>query len=127
MSRIPRKADVYAEEELVRHMSGQMGYLGVSTSILAQTAGITPQTVLNHKKTPGNIPAKALRAYIKKLNLDPVRVLVFLGYTTKEAVSAVKKYAVGNQMEPTTSGMELDGICNTPERKGGGQYGIHGG
>lgn len=97
MSRIPQKADEYATAELVRHIDAQMGYFGLNAVRLGSAVGVSHVTVHSHKKNPASIPARSLRAYIRKLELDPVVVLQFLGYSKKEAVTALKKLSYGGE------------------------------
>lgn len=76
--------DEAAREALRREVKARRAYLDMTQAALARALGISSPVMSELLANPDKISAGRLRAIIRKLNLDPIVVLNFLGYSQKE-------------------------------------------
>lgn len=76
--------DEAAREALRREVKARRAYLDMTQAALARALGISSPVMSELLANPDKISAGRLRAIIRKLSLDPIVVLNFLGYSQKE-------------------------------------------
>lgn len=100
MSRIPQKADQYADAVFERHLRTQRAYYGLDTQgNLANAVGISQATVSNHIRDFWKVQMGVFKKYIKALHIDPMEVLLWLGYSKKDISKSFKHHFTENTAE----------------------------
>jgi transcriptional regulator with XRE-family HTH domain len=90
MSRPRVNPEEAAREAFKREVKVQRVYHDMKQSELADEVGVVPSVMSNLLANPDKISAGRLRKIIRTLSIDPVIILAFLGYTTKEIQSISK-------------------------------------
>lgn len=91
MSKIPSKEPEYAKNHFLRHIESRAAWFGLSSAEdLGDRVGVTGTTVRQYRKAPEKMQLQTLQEYIRKLKLDPLVVLRFLGYTQKDINKALR-------------------------------------
>lgn len=95
MPRIYQNAEKDATKDFVAEINAQRGRYGLtSQKALGEEIGVCQATAGNYLRDPQSIPLGKLRKMIKVLRLDPLAVLIFLGYSRKDLKSiALEEYA----------------------------------
>jgi transcriptional regulator with XRE-family HTH domain len=76
--------DEAARDALKREIKARRAYLDMTQYELADALGISSPVMSDLLSNPDKISAGRLRRIIRRLNLDPIVVLKFLGYSQKE-------------------------------------------
>ncbi|MBR3973255.1 MAG: helix-turn-helix transcriptional regulator [Oscillospiraceae bacterium] len=85
MPRIHQYSDQYAMRDLIAEINAKCARMGCrSQKAFGEIIGVCQSTVGNYLKKPDNIPLGILRIMVKQLHLDPVVVLLAVGYTAKD-------------------------------------------
>lgn len=85
MPRTKLGEEEYAKKDFLRHLEAQRHYHGYHTQReLGEVLGCCQGTVGAYLQDPGKIQTKTLRKMVKRIRLDPVVVLRYLGYTAED-------------------------------------------
>ncbi len=91
MPKIVSKEPEYALNQFLRHVESRAAWHGLSTAEnLGAKVAVTGSTVRQYRKNPERMQLRTLQAYIKHLQLDPVIVLRYLGYTPRQINKALR-------------------------------------
>ena len=90
MPRIRQYAEKYSNEDFLREIRSKQGYYNLRTQEeLGNAMGIPKSTMRKRLINPESLTIQDLRSMIRVLNLSPVAVLKFLGWSDKAIKSAL--------------------------------------
>lgn len=82
-----------AQDEFLKEIESRCVWVGLRTNdALGNAVGVTGRTIGNHKQDPGKMQVAVLQKMIKTLQLSPLIVLRFLGYSTQDIRKFAKEY-----------------------------------
>lgn len=89
MPRIRQYAEKYSNEDFLREIRSKQGYYNLRTQEeLGNAIGLPKSTMRKRLINPESLTIQDLRSMIRVLNLSPVAVLKFLGWSDKAIKSA---------------------------------------
>ena len=89
MPRIRQYAEKYSNEDFLREVRSKQGYYNLRTQEeLGNAMGLPKSTMRKRLINPESLTIQDLRSMIRVLNLSPVAVLKFLGWSDKAIKSA---------------------------------------
>ena len=92
MARIRQYAEKYWNEDFLREMRSKQGYYNLRTQEeLGNAMGLPKSTMRKRLINPESLTIQDLRSMIRVLNLSPVAVLKFLGWSDKAIKSAFEE------------------------------------
>lgn len=90
MPRIRQKAEEYAQADFLNEIGSRCVWAGIKTNEeLGNAIGVSANTVGNFKRDPGRIRVDVLQKMVQKLRLNPMIVLIYLGYSSQD----IRKFA----------------------------------
>lgn len=90
MPRIRQYAEKYSNEDFLREIRSKQGYYNLRTQEeLGNAMGLPKSTMRKRLINPESLTIQDLRSMIRVLNLSPVAVLKFLGWSDKAIKSAL--------------------------------------
>lgn len=89
MPRIRQYTEKYSNEDFLREIRSKQGYYNLRTQEeLGNAMGLPKSTMRKRLIKPESLTIQDLRSMIRVLNLSPVAVLKFLGWSDKAIKSA---------------------------------------
>ena len=89
MPRIRQYEEKYSNEDFLREIRSKQGYYNLRTQEeLGNAMGLPKSTMRKRLINPESLTIQDLRSMIRVLNLSPVAVLKFLGWSDKAIKSA---------------------------------------
>lgn len=89
MPRIRQYAEKYSNEDFLREIRSKQGYYNLRTQEeLGNAIGLPKSTMRKRLINPESLTIQDLRSMIRVLNLSPVAVMKFLGWSDKAIKSA---------------------------------------
>ena len=82
-----------AQDDFLKEVDSRCVWAGYRTNeALGKAVGVTGRTIGNHKQEPGKMKVEVLQGLVKTLQLSPVVVLRYLGYSTQDIRKFAKEY-----------------------------------